>query len=480
MNPRSPLCRWIALAVVLALTTALRAEETGILRTLSSNTNAPASTISTVPFDTTAFNTGGFPTSATTIATAQDTGLHTVAGHVTVFSSVVQSVDEYVTVNGTPVDRYRYQIAAGNFISLPYHTLAGLNPGDVVGVQILPFGGAVTLFGGSNYTHGSLAESRTATAIQRSLSADAGGAAATVTTVPFDTTVLNTGGFSSPVGAIGTAQSSGLHTVAGAVTLFSGANQSVDEYVTVNGNVVDRYRYTVPSGSFTANFNTLAVLNPGDVVGVQVRPLSIGASVGITASYTHGSLADQSRTSAGVQRTLSTDTPAPGGVATDVPFSATVLNTGAFATPPGTLATAQDAGLHDIAGALTLSSATAQFVDEYVTVNGTPIDRYRFSLAAGALTSMPFDTLAVLNPGDVVGLQVFPFGGAVTIAGGPDESHGYLTYTAVPEPSSLVLVLCGMAGPVVWRRNWFGMRCVMRLPRGVLAAPVSAPGRSLA
>src|SRR5207302_393940 len=114
-------------------------------------------------------------------------------------------------------------------------------------------------------------------------------------------------------------------------------------------------------GSFTANFNTLAVLNPGDVVGVQVFPLSIGASVGITAGYTHGSLADQSRTTTGVQRTLSADATAPGGVVTNVLFDATALNTGGFVTPPGSLATAETAGLHDIAGALTLSSSTAQF-----------------------------------------------------------------------------------------------------------------------
>jgi len=100
--------------------------------------------------------------------------------------------------------------------------------------------------------------------------------------------------------------------------------------------------------------------------------------------------------------------------------------------------------LHDVAGAVALLSNTAQLADEYVTVNGTLITRYRSSLTAGAYVSMPFNALALLNPGDVVAVQIFPFNGPVTISGGSNYTHGYLTFTPVPE-ATWAPAACGLA-----------------------------------
>lgn len=162
--------------------------------------------------------------------------------------------------------------------------------------------------------------------------------------------------------------------------------------------------------------------------------------------------------STGVQRGAAGQTYNASGTPSTVLFDNTPVNVGGYATSASTIGTAQDSGLHTVAGNLTayaptLSSSSDAVVDLYVLVNGNAVSRTEHTLSGGTYHSLPFNTLANLNPGDVVSLQINPlFGVPIHVSGG-SYSHASLSFTPVPEPAG-ILAMCSLvcAGGVLYRR----------------------------
>ena len=96
--------------------------------------------------------------------------------------------------------------------------------------------------------------------------------------------------------------------------------------------------------------------------------------------YAHGNLTAYNSlggqaTAESVERRLSAAIPVPSNTFT-VPFNSTVVNTDAFSTPGPAVAVTQHAGVHQIAGSLSVFHANAGLIEGVIRVNGQTLERF--------------------------------------------------------------------------------------------------------
>ncbi len=299
--------------------------------------------------------------------------------------------------------------------------------------------------------------SSAAEAIQRGLTTTASFTGGGFFTVPFDTVELNTGGFSSSPGVLGVASSTGLHTISGGLTVRKPSGYGpLRGQILVNGVAIDSfYRlYDSPNDEDELSFNTQALLNPGDVVSLQLDPS--GGTVQVSGgAWSRASLLEYptvfgQSTAEAIQRGLTTTASFTGGGFFTVPFDTVELNTGGFSSSPGVLGVASSTGLHTISGALTVRKPSAGPLRGQILVNGVAIDSfYRFYNSPNDEDELSFSTQTLLNPGDVVSLQLDPSGGTVQVSGGT-WSRASLTYLPEVTPGELLSIDSIPANNLVW------------------------------
>ena len=125
----------------------------GLERSLSANTVIPSNTF-VVPFNTVELNTGGFGTPNSVLGIASQSGLHQIAGSLSVFHTNPGLIEGMVTINGVPYERFAQSGIANSYRDIGFKTNALLNPGDVVAVTLFNAAGGNLL--GSRYSTGNL------------------------------------------------------------------------------------------------------------------------------------------------------------------------------------------------------------------------------------------------------------------------------------------------------------------------------------
>ncbi len=451
-----------SLLICMMVATEVRGQFSGIQRGLSTNPTFPGGVSTTVGFDTTTVNVGGYPNSLANIAVANAPGLYAIGGYLTAQSTGGSGVVEaYVLVNGGIFSRQQYTLpAGGNFGTMAFGTLANLNIGDVVHFQVNPASGTnVQMVGTNSYSHASFGRhSPLATGIKRGLSSSPtfnGGVAANVA---FDTTPVNVGGYTSGSGNLAFVQSAGLHTVNGYLTARATSGSGVvDVNVLVNGSAVSRSQYTLPTGgSFgTMGFGSLANLSPGDFVSIQINP-SAGTNVLVAGinGYSEASLVYPTPLATGIQRTFTSNQTFSGG-SSNVVFNATTVNVGGYTNTLAGIALAIAEGLHTIEGHLTARAISGTgVVDANLLVNGQVISRQQYTLTpGGTFSTLRFGSLADLDIGDLVSLQLNVQSGTIEVVGTNNYSTASLMHTPIPEPGSLAVLAFALAAGHGFRRR---------------------------
>lgn len=422
----------------------------GIQREIAAPTNLVPGVPAAVPFDVTSVNKGGFPAPAGTIGVAQRPGMHRIAGNVTLpfTGSTAADVTGTVNVNGSSISTFVATLSPNSLTQVPFTTLAALVPGDVVTVEMASSASGVSI--SHLYSHGSLTSNRADDGLQARWANDVEFSPPGVEQ-RISPTVLeynfNYPGFVARGGPIRVDGVFNVRNDGSAGQDFSGAVLEFFE------NPIGSALTNLRTGSNQIAYSFVGQPSDGDSIYTVMFTDQTGAT--LIGDLSHLAVVDESDALMVTRAPIALSSNAlPADVEWTVPYApvGTGYNVGGFTTPNNAVAEAVRSGLYTIGGSFRFDydGADAGVARVTVLVNGVESASFSSSLNPRGLTEIPFTTLADLNGGDLVSINLFTDVDGVSLNTG---ARVYMMTSAVPEPTTTVAAILGMSAVLSWRRR---------------------------
>ena len=373
-----------------------------------------------------------------------------------------------VRVNGAQYQRFGQYMNYGKWGSLGISSLVELNAGDTVDVHLIGEGGErVERF---PYNNGELkmfniiGPTAAVTATRKSSSASQSLNPSTWNRVTYDTTSLNTTGFSNYYTGLGQAWAGGLYEL-NTELVVRGKGDEVYGEVRINGVPHERFGQYVENGEMgSLGTSSLVVLTGGDTVDVYLY--GAGGETVYGGAYNNGGLKrfGTINSAAAVDATRKTNLSNQVLDSTALQrliYDTTNLNTTGSSTAYDGLGQAWVDGLYEFNLEL-MVSGMSQEVYGIVAVNGTIYEQFGQFLKGGFPSvwgSLSTRSLVELNVGDTVDVYLRGAGGEVVRGGVYNNGELKLFNTigggSIPETSTLaiwsLLGLCSIG--IGWRRR---------------------------